>query len=95
MTILALTCFAEKFALFCMITGTQGLPQWPNGLRRDVAYTPIAYNPVYGPRDGHAIYTYGGFGPQPTAVAASGSSFSNSETSGTYHQGQETFSNCY
>jgi hypothetical protein len=75
--------FIMKLAVFACILGTHALPQWFNGLRRDSVYTPAVYNPVYGPWDGIGGYTYGGYGPQPTAVSTFSSTFSNSETLGT------------
>jgi hypothetical protein len=74
--------FIVELTLFTLFLGAQALPQWLNGLRRDLEYAPAAYNPVYGPRDGVAGYTYGGYGPQPTVITTSNSAPSKSETSG-------------
>jgi len=89
-----LLCFIMKFTIFTFILGTQALPQWLNGLRRDPAYAPAAYNPIYGPRDGVGGYTYGGYGPQPTIVTTSSSTPGGSETSGKCFQIKYPNNNC-
>lgn len=86
--------FILKLTVFAFSLGTQALPQWLNGLRRDLAYAPAAYNPVYGPRDGVGGYSYGGYGPQPTVVTTSSSTSSSSETSGTCIYSQAYAYNC-
>jgi hypothetical protein len=75
--------FVMKFTVFVLIIGTHALPQWFNGLRRDLAYAPAAYNPEYGPRNGGGGYSYGGYGPQPTVVTTPSFTSSSSETHGT------------
>jgi hypothetical protein len=82
MRVTILSGFIMKLTVFAFILGTQALPQWLNGLRRDLTYAPAAYNPVYGPRDGVGGYSYGGYGPQPTVIATSDSIFSSTETPG-------------
>jgi len=83
-----------KLAVLAFIIGTQALPQWLNNLRSDSTYAPAAYNPIYGPPDGTEGYSYGGYGPQPTAITIYSSTSSRSETSGTCTRCQTYAYNC-
>lgn len=91
MKVATLPFFTANLAVLVFINGTWALPQWLNNLRRDQAYAPAAYNPVYGRQDGHEGYTYGGSGPQPTVATTSSSSSSGSEASGMYSHGKMRF----
>jgi len=94
MKVTILLSFVIKLTVFSPILGTQALPQWLNGLKRDLTYAPAAYNPVYGPRDGVGGYSYGGYGPQPTVASTSSSTSSSAETSGTCIRSQAYVYNC-
>lgn len=82
MRVTLLPGFCAKLTIFAFIVATNALPQWLKGLKRDSAYEPAAYNPVYGPLGGARGYTYGGYGPQPTVVTISSPASRSSETSG-------------
>jgi hypothetical protein len=94
MKVTILPSFIMKLTVFALTLGAQALPQWLNGLKRDLAYAPAAYNPVYGPRDGVGGYSYGGYGPQPTVATTSSSTSSRSETSGTRIRSRAYAYNC-
>ena len=74
--------FVMKLNVFAFTLGTQALPQWLNSLKSDSAYAPAAYSLEYGPQGGVGGYSYGGYGPQPTAVTTFSSTSISSETSG-------------